>query len=491
MTTGLLTPRPAGLLTAWQALHALNTGTLTATDLVRKCHARIDTVNPVVRAVVAEDRSAALAAASKQDALRRGAGVPGALAGLPITIKDSFATQGLRTTSSFAPLAQHVPTADAAAVASLRAAGAVIVGKTNLPELAGDVQCWSPLFGPTHNPWRLSHTPGGSSGGSAAAVATGLSFMDLGSDLAGSIRIPAAYCGVAGLKATEGRLPITGHIPPLPGAPRTVWHMLSLGVLARCVADLTLGFDVLSTANAPVTPPAPLGRPLRVAWWDDFGGLPLCPRTRAALDATVRTLTQAGATVQRVCPATFDVPTAWVAFGHVAGAEIGLGLPAMARWAAAMAGRLLVPLMSAHGMPLTRAIAQGMALDMRRYNHGLNQRARLMAALDSFLTEWDVWLCPVAATTAYPAQPPGRWPAAPWLNVGTHRTPRLEATLGMTVPFSLTGHPVVSLPVGVYDGLPVGLQVVGARWAEHRLLACAAAMEALWMPVISMENPHT
>lgn len=257
------------------------------------------------------------------------------------------------------------------------------------------------------------------------------------------------------------------------------------------MADLTLGFDVLSTANAPVTPPAPLGRPLRVAWWDDFGGLPLCPRTRAALDATVRTLTQAGATVQRVCPATFDVPTAWVAFGHVAGAEIGLGLPAMARWAAAMAGRLLVPLMSAHGMPLTRAIAQGMALDMRRYNHGLNQRARLMAALDSFLTEWDVWLCPVAATTAYPAQPPGRWPAAPWLNVGTHRTPRLEATLGMTVPFSLTGHPVVSLPVGVYDGLPVGLQVVGARWAEHRLLACAAAMEALWMPVISMENPHT
>lgn len=478
----------------------MNTGTVTATDLVRQCHARIDTINPVVRAVVTEDRSAALAAAAVHDTLRQEAAhanashtrrpPPGALAGLPITIKDSFATQGLHTTSSFAPLAQHVPMVDATAVARLRAAGAVILGKTNLPELAGDVQCWSPLFGPTHNPWRLSHTPGGSSGGSAAAVATGLSFMDLGSDLAGSIRIPAAYCGVAGLKATEGCLPVAGHIPPLPGAPRTVWHMLSLGVLARCVADLTLGFDVLSTANAPVTPPAPLGRPLRVAWWDDFGGLPLCPRTRAALDATVRTLTQAGATVRRVCPATFDVPTAWTAFGHVAGAEIGLGLPAMARQAAAMAGKLLGPLMSAHGMPLTRAIAQGMALDMRRHNLGLNQRAQLTAALDSFLTEWDVWLCPVAATTAYPARPPGRWPASPWLSVGHHRVPRLEATMGMTVPFSLTGHPVVSLPAGVYGGLPVGLQVVGARWEEHRLLACAAAMEALQMPVTPMENPH-
>lgn len=456
MTTGLHTTGPAGLLTAWQALHALNTGTLTATDLVRQCHARIDTINPVVRAVVTEDRSAALAAAAVQDTLRQEAAhanaprtrrsPPGALAGLPITIKDSFATQGLRTTSSFAPLAQHVPTADAAAVARLRAAGAVIVGKTNLPELAGDVQCWSPLFGPTHNPWRLSHTPGGSSGGSAAAVATGLSFMDLGSDLAGSIRIPAAYCGVAGLKATEGRLPIAGHIPPLPGAPRTVWHMLSLGVLARCVADLTLGFDALATPSTPATPPTPLGRPLRVAWWDDFGDLPLCPRTRAALDTTVRALTQAGATVQRVCPATFDVPTAWAAFGHVAGAEIGLGL---------------------------------------------NQRARLMAALDSFLTEWDVWLCPVAATTAYPAHPPGRWPTSPWLSVGPHRAPRLEATMGMTAPFSLTGHPVVCLPAGVYDGLPVGLQVVGARWAEHRLLACAAMLERWLMTTGSQESGTT
>ena len=486
MTTGTYTTSPTGLLTAWQALHALNTGTVTAAELVRQCHARIDTINPVVRAMVTEDRSASLAAASTQDVLRRGAGTQGVLSGLPITIKDSFATQGLRTTSSFAPLAQHVPTADAATVASLRAAGAVIVGKTNLPELAGDVQCWSPLFGPTHNPWRLSHTPGGSSGGSAAAVATGLSFMDLGSDLAGSIRIPAAYCGVAGLKATEGRLSIAGHIPPLPGAPRTVWHMLSLGVLARCVGDLALGFDALLSPNTPATPPATLGRPLRVAWWDDFGGLPLCPRTRTALDATVYALSQAGATVQRVCPANFDAPTAWSAFGHVAGAEIGLGLPTMSRWVAATAGKLLGPLMAANGMPLSRAITQGMALGMRRYNDGLNQRASLMAALDSFLTEWDVWLCPVAATTAYPACPPGRWPASPWLTVGQRRVPRLEATLGMTVPFSLTGHPVVSLPAGVYDGLPVGLQVVGARWAEHRLLACATAMES----VISETQAH-
>lgn len=472
--TGLHTAESDGFQSAGQALHALSSGTTTAVDLVHQCHVRIDTINPVVRAVVTEDRSAALAAAAEQDTLRRGNGPLGALAGLPITVKDCFATQGLRTTSSCAPLAQHVPTADATAVARLRAAGAVIVGKTNLPELAGDVQCWSPLFGPTHNPWRLSHTPGGSSGGSAVAVATGMSFMDLGSDLAGSIRIPAAYCGVAGLKATEGRLPTEGHIPPLPGAPRTVWHMLSLGMLARCVADLVLGFDALTTATTPATP---LGRPTRVAWWDDFGGLPLCPRTRKALDATVCALTRAGATVQRVSPASFDVSTAWTAFGHVAGAEIGLGLPTMARRSAVIADQLLGSLMEANSMPLTRAIAQGMALDMRRYNHGLNQRARLMAALDDFLTEWDVWLCPVAATTAYTAHLPGRWPASPWLSVGQHRVPRLEATMGMTVPFSLTGHPVVSLPVGMHDGLPVGLQVVGARWAELDLLNHAAWFE--------------
>lgn len=231
------------MLSATAALRALALGDGTASQLLEAHVARIAQHNPRIRALVTLDIERARAAAQAVDALplaeraRRLAGEQ-PLLGLPISIKDAFATQGLRTTSSHPPLANYLPAADATLVARLKAAGAIVLGKSNLSELAGDPQCWSPLFGPTHNPWELSLTPGGSSGGSAAAIAMGFAALELGSDIGGSIRIPAACCGVVGFKASENRLPRTGHIPHLPGQPRSVRHMLSFGLLARTVADV-------------------------------------------------------------------------------------------------------------------------------------------------------------------------------------------------------------------------------------------------------------
>lgn len=263
-------------------------GELAATEVLRGCWQRIDQHNPSINALVTLDKDGALQRARQADeqAARGSALLP--LQGVPISIKDSFETAGLRTTSSHPALRQHVPSVDATAVARLRAAGAILVGKSNLPELAGDPQCRSPLFGVTNNPWDLTRTSGGSSGGSAAAVAMGFSWLDLGSDIAGSIRIPAAYCGVSGLKATENRIPRTGHIPHLPGAPRSVRHLLSFGLLGRSIGDLRLGLDIVAgpdglDTEVPPIVPAPtkaLERPLRVAYWDDFAGLP-CAREPA------------------------------------------------------------------------------------------------------------------------------------------------------------------------------------------------------------------
>lgn len=451
-----------------------------ALDELEVCLARIHRHNGDINAVVTLDEAGACAAARAADARRAAGGELPPLLGVPMTVKDAFATAGLRTTASHPPLAHYVPEKDATMVARLRAAGAVLVGKTNLPELAATPQCWSPLFGPTRNPWDLALTPGGSSGGSAAAVAMGFSYIDPGSDIGGSIRIPAAYCGVAGLKATENRIPRTGHIPHLPGGRRSVRHLLSFGALAPSVADLQTALAVLAGPDGldvevpplPVLPVAPATRPLRIAWWDDFGGLPLCRRTRAALARTVAALEAAGCRVERRCPPGFDVIKAWQAYGWIAGTEIGLGMPALARRLLAVMGRFVT-----RDQPLAHAFVQGLALDAQRYSRALNTRDRMLRALERMLEDEDAWLCPVASTVACPQGELVWWRRLPDIAVDDARLPFVEAAIGMVTPFSLTGSPVVVLPAGVEDGLPVGFQFVGRRWQDEALLATCAAIE--------------
>ncbi|MDR1967894.1 MAG: amidase [Burkholderiaceae bacterium] len=457
-------------------------GETSSTELVESCLARIKQHNPAINAIVTLDERAALESARRADALLKQAheNLP-PLYGVPITVKDAFETAGLRTTSSHPPLTNHIPSRDATIVARLKSAGAIVLGKTNLPELAGDPQCWSPIFGPTHNPWNTALTPGGSSGGSAAAVAAGFSFLDPGSDIAGSIRIPAAYCGVAGLKATENRIPRTGHIPHLPTGSRSVRHLLSFGLLARCVDDLQLGLQLLAGPDGvdsevpplPVIAPAVIQRPLRIAWWDDFGGLPLCQRTRRALARTVEGLRQQGMTVERRSPAQFDFEKAWYAYGVIAGTEIGLGLPAMQRQMFSIFGHL-VPASE----PVTRAFLRGFSASSQRYNEALNLREHLIEQLEAFLGDWDAWLCPVASVVAYPHCRLGGFRKPPKLKVDERLLPYMEATIGWTTPFSLTGNPVVVLPAGIEDGLPVGFQWIGKRWHDELLLAVCAQIEA-------------
>lgn len=455
-------------------------GDSTAIDELEVCLARIRRHNGDINAVVTLDEVGAYAAARAVDARRAAGGELPPLLGVPMTVKDAFETAGLRTTASHPPLAHYVPATDATVVARLKAAGAVLVGKTNLPELAATPQCWSPLFGPTRNPWDLALTPGGSSGGSAAAVAMGFSYIDPGSDIGGSIRIPAACCGVAGLKATENRIPRTGHIPHLPGGRRSVRHLLSFGALAPSVADLQTALAVLvgpdgldvEVPRVPYQPAPPLARPLRIAWWDDFGGLPLCRRTRAALARTVAALEAAGCVVERRCPEGFDVLKAWQAYGWIAGTEIGLGMPGLARRLIAVMGRFVT-----RDQPIAHAFVQGLALDAQRYNRALNRRDRMVRALERFLDSWDTWLCPVACTVAYPQTELVWWRRPPDIEVDAAPWPFVDAAIGMVTPFSLTGSPVVVLPAGVEDGLPVGFQCVGRRWQDEALLATCADIE--------------
>ena len=465
--------------TAQELALAIQRRQVSSVEVINAYLTQLERYNARVNAVVTLDAEGAQGQARRADAALARGECWGPLHGVPFTVKDALETAGLRTTSGFPPLSDYVPQTDATVVARLRAAGAILLGKTNLPTLASDGQTDNPLFGRTKNPWNLAYTPGGSSGGSAAALAAGLTALEIGSDIAGSVRVPAHYCGVCGLKPTEHLLPLTGHIPEPPGAPRGVRHMGVLGPLARSVEDLTLVLPLLAGPDgrrwevAPVRLEPPPSRPLkhlRLAWSDDFGELPVTHETREALNAFVIELERYGCRIERGTPPGFDFLLAWETWGELYQAEASSTSPLSKEDVVQEAAR--------GGMtpdspdPLFRGQARGLNATMRQYTATLTRRDALIAALEEFLADWDAWLVPVSTGPAI-AHCPGGTP----LLVDAVTIPYLLACAGYCSPFNLTGNPAVVMPFNrPANGLPIDLQLIGRRWTDLSLLATAAQL---------------
>lgn len=494
--TDLASRTVSALSPAHVLARALREGEVTSRVLVEEYLARIERLNPALNAVVVVDADGARRAADACDARLAAArdaedDVP-PLLGVPITVKDMYAVAGMRTTYGMRPLARHVAREDATTVARLRAAGAVILGKTNIPEASFDWQCASPIYGRTSNPWDPRTTPGGSSGGAAAAVAAGLTALDIGSDVAGSIRIPAHYCGVYGLKPTEHRVSGAGHgevaeamradRPTLARLGRTragvrgLRQIVCFGPLARSVEDLELALTLIAGADPrrPEVPPVPVGRvapralaDYRLAFTDALPGVPQDADTRRTLGAFVARLEAAGARVERR-DAPIDFLDAGDVWGEVVGSEMGSALPTSLR----------VAFRTAFGLRFgrsrwARGYARGLSGSMRRHEAALARRDALIRAIEAFLTSYDGWILPVASTPAFAhCRTGGGIPVdgareAYGLVAGAH-----------VVPLSLTGQPVVTLPVGRSGaGLPIGAQLVGRRWSDFELLAVARRVD--------------
>ena len=431
--------------------------------------------NPMVNAIVTLDEEQARLRAKKADTALAHGDVWGALHGVPFTIKDAIETAGVRTTSGFPPLGDYVPTGDATVVARLRQAGGILLGKTNLPTLASGALTDNPFFGRTNNPWALARTPGGSSGGSAAALAAGMTPLDIGSDAGGSVRMPAHLCGVYALKPTQHRVPLTGHIPPPP--PLRPSQMLRygavLGPLARSLEDLELALQIIAgpdghdLAVPPATlAPAPRRRlqDLRFAWWDDFGGMPITDDTRAALARTVNELEQHGCRVEHRPPEGFDFVAAWETYGELWQVQVGAVQTAEQEATDAIG-------YDAHGDDaFVRGLARGVNATARQYAAILRRRDTYIAALETFFGHWDALLCPVALSPATTHAPLGK---PLWID--QRPVPYWTGSMAYCCPFNLTGHPALVLPAGrSMEGLPIGLQLVGRLWGEMDLLAIGA-----------------
>jgi amidase len=443
--------------------------------------ARIAKHNPALNAICTLDEAGARSRAREADAALARGELWGPLHGVPMTIKDALETAGVRTTGGYPPLSNHVPQKDATAVARLRAAGAVLVGKTNVPPLSADGRADNPIFGRTNNPWDLERTPGGSTGGGAAAVAAGLSAFDLGSDLAASVRMPAHWCGLFGLKPTEGRVPNTGHIPEVPGMAHAVRHMNVLGPLARSAADLALLLKIISGPDDAdwETAPASLEEEperglssYRLAWTTRFGSEQPSRETADALTALARRLSDIGCKIEEKAPSGFDFDLAWETWGEIVIAErlVTQGEAARERVEKLRA--------SLGDLPVARGAAKGARASVADYMIALTQRDKLITALERFFRDCDAWICPVSYGPAI-----GHIAFGTPVDVDRRKVPYFLAVTAFTCAFNLTGHPAVVLPLAITkEGLPIGVQVVGRRWSEPALLALARRLALVTGP---------
>lgn len=466
--------------TATRLARAIRNGRLSSREATEAHLERIARLNGPLNALVVVDRENALKAARAADrALARKGAKPGPLHGVPITIKEAFDVAGLATTSSFPPLRDNIASADASTVARLRAAGAVILGKTNVPELCMDFQTDSPLFGTTKNAWDARRVAGGSTGGGAAAVAARLSPLELGSDIGGSVRNPAHYNGIFSLKPTEWRVPARGHVPGLPGQIRTVRYMGVYGPLARSVDDLDLALRVIAgpdgdeaeAAPVPLAPtPKLAAKGLRIAFIDRNPLVPASAETARVVQETVRLFSKAGAKTKHAEPQGLDWRQAWDDWSDLLQYEVRALQPLAER--EPFFGRTDAP------DPSVRSVARAAKLDLAEFFAVLDRRDQLIRRCDSFLDDHDAWLMPVMPDVAFVRQKSGEP-----LKIDGQAHPYFFAGTSYNFLANLTGQPSIVLPCGLSkDGLPIGLQLVGKRWDEAKLLGVAKAVEKLLPP---------
>jgi amidase len=436
-------------------------------EVMQAVLARIDSVNPRVNAYVTLAREPALAEAKKATAaLARRSAALGPLHGVPVSIKDLPPPTGIRTTWGSKIFEHHVPEVDALYVERLKRAGAIVVGKTNTPEFGAGGNTFNAVFGVTRNPWNTALTCGGSSGGAAVALATGMGPLAQGSDLGGSLRTPAAFCGVVGFRTSPGLIPV---YPSELG-----WDSLSVtGPMARTVSDVALMLATMAGPDdrAPLSYEvdtrrftAAVKRPSikgwKVAWTPDLSGMiPVDQEVAAVAEQATHVFRSLGARVERACP---DFSEA----NQIVLASRGLSMVArhadkLAQWEPVMQKGLVWN------------IKQGLSLTPEQIGNGEKLRTHLWHRVREFMESRDLLILPTVAEPPFPVEQP--YPT----EINGEPLDNYTQWFFLTYGITLTSLPAISVPCGfTRSGLPVGLQIVGRRRREDAVLQAAAAFEA-------------
>jgi amidase len=435
-------------------------------EIVNSHLEQIERLNPRLNAFVQVDSDAARKAAREAEIAVMRKQRPGPLHGVPVSIKSSISVAGMRCEAGTRLRAGSVAEEDAPLVKRLKSAGAIVLGTTNAPELLMAWETDNLLNGRSNNPWDLDRTPGGSSGGEAAAIAAGMSAGGVGSDGGGSIRVPAHFCGICGLKPTPGRIPSTGHFPVSAGPFALIGVV---GPMARTVADLKVLFDVMQgpdvgdSCAAPVPvrwPPEHEIEKLNVGYFEDDGRTPVTPETREAVRTAAQALQDAGFNVECFRPEGLEeARELWRKYFVVAG------------------GMLLRPMFKGRESEMSPLLKEFLrwsdaepALDADALLDAWVRRDLLRARFWAQMQRYPILLCPVAAVPAF------RHGERTW-EIEGKRVEYLDAW-SYTEFFNLLGNPAVAVPFGrSAEGLPIGAQVVGLPWQEELVLSVAARLE--------------
>jgi amidase len=470
--------------------HLLNYGTtkelaaalvarqISALELTDHVIARIEALDGKLNAVIARDFDRGRDAAKSADAaLARGERRP--LLGIPMTIKESFDVIALPTTWGVPDFKDFVPREDALAVARVKAAGAIILGKTNVPFLLGDWQSYNDIYGTTNSPWDLSRTPGGSSGGSSAALAAGFGPLSLGSDIGGSLRVPAHYCGVYAHKPTLNLVPPRGH--RIPGTVQRLSDLAVIGPMARSAADLDLTLEVIAGPDEThdgiayrLSLPAPRHerlRDFRVLVIDDHPLLPTAGAVHAALDRLSQQLAKAGAEVAHASPLLPDIAASGRLYMRLLMAALSQRWPQDIYAQAQTAAAAFKP----GDKSLAAERSRGAILSHREWAAADIERIKFQRQWAAVFREWDVALCPPMPTAAFPHDHSPM--AERVIDIDGKQFSFFDQLVWPEIA-TTPGLPATAAPIGLSDsGLPIGVQIIGPYLEDRTPIAFAALME--------------
>ncbi|MBA57047.1 MAG: amidase [Pseudomonadales bacterium] len=470
---------------AKQLLQEMKDGKLTSRQLLDYYIKRIERLNPQLNAVVATDYSAARARADAADKARSEGENWGPLHGLPMTVKDTYEVVGMPCVAGAPSLKDHLPKKDAVTIENLKQAGAIIFGKTNVPLFASDLQSYNKVYGTSHNPWNTQYTPGGSSGGAAAALAAGFTPVELGSDIGGSIRTPAHFCGVFGHKTTHGVISLRGHIPGPPGVLSETDLAVS-GPMARTADDLQLILDVVSGPSPLMQPgwqlklPAVKQRKLQdfkvLLWMDD----PLCPiasEMKSMFDDLKQSLEQQGVSVTVGAPMDMALKTFYPLYLRLLGGVLGSSHKKIERTAMGLAAPLLQKFGDRFQLPkLFENYLEGASQSHVDWLRDNERRYRLREKFLQTFEKYDVILCPINMTTSFRHN---QEQDIFMRKLSVDGKMRNYTDMFMWIaPATVLGLPATSAPIGVTkDGLPVNVQIMGGAYQDKTTIRFARFME--------------